>query len=46
MLKPTLDEAYQDELLVLLPVTLLVNPLAQLFILQKFLTNNNTSARG
>jgi len=37
MSKPALDEAYRDELLVLLSVTLLAIPLAQLFILQKFL---------
>ena len=41
------DEAYRDELLVVLPVTLLAIPFALLFILQQMLTNkNNTSARG
>ena len=42
-----LDEAYRDELLVVLRVTLCAIPFAQLFILQQMLTNkNNTSARG
>jgi len=35
-----LNEVYWDELLVLLPVTLPVIPLAQLFILPKILANN------
>jgi hypothetical protein len=35
------DEAYWDELLVLLLMTLLAIPLAHLFILQQMLTNKN-----
>ena len=47
MSEPALDKVYRDELLVVLPETLLVIPFAQLFILQQMLTyKNNTSARG
>jgi hypothetical protein len=47
MSEPALDETYWDELLVVLPKTLLVIPFAQLLILQQMLTDkNNTSARG
>ena len=47
MSEPALDEAYRDELLVVLPETLLAIPFAQLFILQQILTDkNNTSAKG
>jgi len=47
MSKPALDEAYRDELLVVLHVTLLAIPFTQLFILQQMLIDkNNTSARG
>ena len=37
MSEPALDEAYRDELLVVLPETLLAIPFAQIFILQQML---------
>ena len=46
MSEPALEEAYRDELLVVLPKTLLVIPFAEIFILQQMLRKNNTSARG
>ena len=46
MSEPALDEAYWDELLVVLAETLLVIPFAQLFILQQMLTDKTTLVQG